>query len=61
MVEGDEELSEVALTLAAAVGWASRGINTAEGLKLQALARHLGIGQNRYFQLLGYGKQILGR
>ena len=57
----DSDLREVALLLASAVGWSGRGINASEGVRLQQLSRELGIGQNRYFELLGEGKALVGR
>ena len=56
----DDTLKECALLVASATAWAARGVNTKEGLALQKLARELGIGQNRYFELLGVGKQLVG-
>lgn len=57
----DPTLREVALLLASAVGWTTRGINANEGVRLQQLSHELGIGQNRYFELLGEGKALVGR
>lgn len=56
----DPTLREVALLLASAIAWASKGVNAKEGVRLQQLARNLEIDQNRYFELLGEGKALVG-
>lgn len=51
-------LSEVALAMAAAAAWSRHGVNASEGNMLQSLRSHLGIDQDRYFELLSLGQQL---
>lgn len=59
----DPTMREVAFLMASATAWAGKGVNTNEGVALQKLANELGIkaGSNRYFELLGEGKALVGR
>jgi hypothetical protein len=54
----DPTMRAVAMLAAGATAWKSKGINTKEGLALQALGREMGFSQNEYFELLGQSKNI---
>lgn len=60
-VVDDWALREATLAIASAAAWSARGVNYKEGVQLQSLARQLGINEHRYFELLAYGKQLVGR
>lgn len=60
-LSGDRYMAEVGVIIAAAIGWAGRGIGAAEGARIRSLSDQLGIDEGTYFELLSDGKSVVGR